>query len=114
MCIFLGMPPSLLGSEGLGAKEAGFCASSVWWGGGLQVALRVLRQDGAGETTEQPCPPFLRPLQSLPILGGIFSKIPLRLGPNYLFPNRLVTDGAGEKGKASHAMGGHLVQQPAP
>ena len=47
-------------------------------------------------------------------MGGIFSKIPLRLGPNYLFPNHLVTDGAGEKGKASHAMGGHLVQQPTP
>lgn len=61
-----------------------------------------------------PCPPSPQPLPGPSHLGGIFCKIGFRLGPNYLLSNRLVCDGAGEKGKASHAMGGHPARQPTP
>ena len=50
-----------------------------------------------GKPPEKHCPPFPRPLQRPPVWGGIFNKILLRFDPNYLLPNHLVMDGAGER-----------------
>lgn len=74
----------------------------------------VFRQDSMGGNHRTALPTFPSPLQSCPLLGGSFCKIPFRLGPNYLLPNRLVSNGADEQGKVSHAMRGHLVWQPSP
>ena len=50
-----------------------------------------------GKPPEKHCPPFPRHLQKPPVWGGIFNKILLRFDPNYLLPNHLVMDGAGER-----------------
>lgn len=92
-CVYLpGMLPSLPGSGHTGCyggrppasrrEAAGFCAFKGWGEGGLCV----LRLDGAVETAEPPCHPAPGPFHSLLVLGGIFCKIPLRLGSNYLLP----------------------------
>lgn len=49
-----------------------------------------------------------------PHLSGTFRKSPFRLGPNCPLSNRLVCDGAGEKEKALHAMGGHPERELTP
>lgn len=52
--------------------------------------------DGMALQKPQNSPAHLSPgpLQNLPILGGIFHKILLGLGPNFLLLNRLISNGA--------------------
>lgn len=48
--------------------------------------------------------------------GEIFCKVPLRLSPDYPWPDHLASNGAGKEDKVMLlcALGGHLVWKPAP
>lgn len=67
-----------------GGGRSGSRASTGWQGGDLQVAYVCSDRMALQKPQSGPDHPSPGPLQSLPIWGGLFHKIPLGLGPNLL------------------------------
>lgn len=90
VCHLLSWAPGTLGAKVAtlqcpGGSTAEFCAGTVWWGGGHQVACVCSDKLALPKPQSGPAHASPGPLQSLPVLGGIFYKIPFRLCPNCFF-----------------------------